>query len=109
MQSKTLSLAYSGWVKYSSEGGYAPGDTWELCVGTDHIEFRNLSIMGVGQVHKQGLNSCHDVGRLQEGWASICLNRSPRHGGRQAGASFLFECFRQGDRVRRLDESAVES
>jgi len=40
-------------------------------------------------------------------WASICLNRSPGHGGWQAGASFLFECFRQGDRVRRPDESAV--
>jgi hypothetical protein len=23
-------------VKYSSEGGYAPGDTWELYVGADH-------------------------------------------------------------------------
>jgi hypothetical protein len=23
-------------VKYSSDGGYAPGDTWELYVGTDH-------------------------------------------------------------------------
>ena len=23
-------------VKYPSEGGYAPGDTWELYVGTDH-------------------------------------------------------------------------
>ncbi|MGA7668135.1 MAG: hypothetical protein WBW13_25360, partial [Pseudolabrys sp.] len=23
-------------VKYPSEGGYAPGDTWELYVGADH-------------------------------------------------------------------------
>ena len=34
-------------VKYPSEGGYAPGDTWELYVGTDH-RIQELAYHGGG-------------------------------------------------------------
>jgi len=40
--------------------------------------------------------------------ASPYLDRSPGHGGRQADASFLFRCVRQGDGIRQLDERGIE-
>ena len=50
-----------------------------------------------------------DVGRLQKGRSSPYLNRSPGHGGRHAGASFLFGCVRQGDGIRQLGERAIKT
>ena len=44
-------------VKYPSEGGYAPGDTWELYVGCGQSELRNLSITGADQARKRGPSS----------------------------------------------------
>ena len=38
----------------------------------------------------------------------LISTRSPGHGGRQAGANFLFRCGRQADGIRQLGECAIE-
>ena len=43
-------------VKYPSEGGYAPGDTWELYVGADH-RIEEFVYHGGGPGTKKGPSS----------------------------------------------------
>src|ERR1700756_4267433 len=57
--------------------------------------------------HQEAQRGDRDLGRLQEGWPTPYLNRSPWDGGRKAPAGFLFRCVGQGDRIRKLDQSAM--
>ena len=62
-------------MKYPSEGGYQPGDTWELYVGAD----KRIEEI----VYRRGAaNPPHLVMRnlrgLQEGWPTPHLNGSSR-------------------------------
>ena len=76
-------------VKYPSEGGYQPGDTWELYVGAD----KRIEEI----VYRRGAPNPPsprdgNVGGLQEGWPTPRLNGSPRDRGRKALARFHFGC-----------------
>ncbi len=83
-------------VKYPSEGGYAPGDTWELYLGADH-QVKEI-------IYRGG-----DVGGPQEGRASPYSNRSPGHGRWCAATGFLIRRVRQADGIRHLDERSMKS
>ncbi len=75
-------------VKYPNEGGYTPGDTWELYVGKDKSSRRAvcLSPRGPGEAE-----CCHsNLGGLQESWASADLNGAPRHRRWQTAAPLHF-------------------
>ena len=93
-------------VRYPSEGGYAPGDTWELYVGADQRVEEFIYRGGGPGIQKRP--SVLIATWLQESGASPDLNGSQGHGGRQAIASFLFGRVRQSDGIRELDERAIE-
>ena len=91
-------------VKYPSEGGYQPGDTWELYVGADKRIEQIVYHRGAANPPppRDG-----NVGGLQEGRPTPDLNGSPRDGGRKSLAHFLYGCVGQTDRIRKLDQRAV--
>lgn len=91
-------------VKYPSEGGYAPGDTWDIYVGAD----KRIVAVRLSQGHRQeAQRSDCDLGGLQKGRPAPHLDRSPRHGGRTAVKHFLFGCVGQSDGVGKLDQRAI--
>ena len=74
-------------VKYPADGGYTPGDTWDLYVGND-----NRVVYFV--YHRGGAKTAEpcpcNVGRLQEGRSNSVLNRASRHRRRQAAAHLYY-------------------
>jgi hypothetical protein len=85
-------------VKYPSEGGYAPGDTWELYVDADNrVEEFVYHGGGPGTQKRPKL--------LMATWADY----------KKAGpllistdARFLFRCGRQADGIGQLGECAIK-
>jgi hypothetical protein len=73
-------------VKYSSDVGYTPGDTWELFLDSGN------RVRGIG---------------LQEGRSSTCLDGTSRNGRRQASAGVLLGRSRQAGWIRYMDKGAV--
>jgi hypothetical protein len=92
-------------VKYPSEGGYTPGDTWDLYIGSDkRVQEFAYHRGGAGQPKTHH----RTMGRLQEGWPPSYLNEPPREGKpHHTVASLLFRCIRQARRLRYLVECAV--
>ena len=95
-------------VKYPSEGGYAPGDTWELYVGADHrIEEFVYHGGGPGTQKRPKLLIATWAEYKKAGPLLISTDHRGTADGKPA-ASFLFGCVRQGDGIRQLDERAIE-
>ena len=76
-------------VKYPSDLGYTPGDTWELFVGPDN---RVKEFVYPPRRQGKAESRYRDMGRLQDGRSSPYLYGAPRHSGRQAADSHLFRC-----------------
>ena len=74
-------------VKYPADGGYTPGDTWDLYVGKDNRVVYFVYHRGGAKPPSRVLR---DLGRLQEGRSNSVLNRASRHRRRQAAAHFYF-------------------
>ena len=91
-------------VKYPSEGGYQPGDTWDLYIGAD----KRIEEIAY---HRGAPNPPHARDRrlygLQEGRPAPDLNGSPRDGGRKALPDFAFGCVGEADGIRQMDRRAM--
>ena len=93
-------------VKYPAEGGYTPGDTWELYLGSDGgVRGFRLSPRWTQEAECRHGN----LGGLQESWSSPYLDGPSRDGGRQARANLLFGCVRQAGGAGSLGERALGS
>jgi hypothetical protein len=76
-------------MKYPSEGGYQPGDTWELYVGADkRIEEIVYHRGAANPPHPRERNLCG----LQEGWPTPDFNGSPGDGGRKTLPDYHYGC-----------------
>lgn len=89
-------------VKYPSDGGYTPGDTWELFVENDY-RIKELDYHRGGPVKPTILTVTWADHRM----AAADLSGQARKGRRQAGASLLHGRGRQADGVEHLDGSEV--
>jgi hypothetical protein len=91
-------------VKYPSDGGYSPGDTWDVYVGADGRvqEF----VWHRGGTEEAQRRHC-TLDRLQEGRTAVLLIGSSKQGRRRADTHFLFECGGQGDGIGKLDQRAM--
>jgi hypothetical protein len=75
-------------VKYPN-GGYTPGDTWDLYVGSDN-RIKEM-VYHRGAPKKPGARCGYsELGGLQESRPSPFLDGASRDGGRRAGAPLLF-------------------
>ncbi len=76
-------------VKYPSDGGYTPGDTWDLYVGKDNRVEQFV-------YHRGGTKEAkcrhRNVGGLQESWSSPYLDGSQWYGGWKHVADIYFRC-----------------
>ena len=87
-------------VKYPSDVGYTPGDTWTLYVGADgRVEEFRYDRGGP----KKAQCCDRNVGGLQKGRPSAHLDGAPRHRRRQAAAPLVLECGRQAGGLRQVD------
>ncbi len=74
-------------VKYPADGGYTPGDTWDLYVGKDNRVVYFVYHPRRGQAAEP---RPRNVGRLQKGRSNSVLNRASRHRRWQAPAHLYF-------------------
>ena len=74
-------------VKYPADGGYTPGDTWDLYVGKDN----RVVVLCLPPRRGQAAEPRYRiVGRLQKGGSNSVLNRASRHRRWQAPAHLYF-------------------
>jgi len=83
-------------VKYPPDGGYSPGDTWELYIGSDG-RVEELAYRRGGPAKLEVFAT----------WAAALLTGSPRNAQRRSAAPFLLECGRQAGGVKHLDGRAI--
>ena len=74
-------------IKYPADGGYTPGDTWDLYVGKDNRVVYFVYHPRRGQAAEP---RPRNVGRLQKGRSNSVLNRASRHRRWQAPAHLYF-------------------
>jgi hypothetical protein len=87
-------------VKYPSDGGYSPGDTWELYVGSDG----RIEEMAY---HRGGPPKLEVFATWADYKKAGPLLFSLDHRGTRNAASFLLECGRQTGGVKHLDGCAI--
>ena len=90
-------------VKYPSEGGYQPGDTWDLYLGAD----KRIEEIAY---HRGAVKPPHFVTGIYtdyKGWPTPDLNGSPWDGGRQTLPDHPYGCVGQVDGLRQLDQRAM--
>jgi hypothetical protein len=90
-------------VKYPSEGGVSPGDTWELYTGQDN---RIANGVSPGR-HDEAEHRHRNLDGLPESRPSADLDGTQRDGGQQAGAHRLVECVGQAGGLGQMGECAV--
>jgi hypothetical protein len=90
-------------VKYPSDVGYTPGDAWELFLDSGN-RVRGIHLP---PWRTEKAESRHDMGGLQEGPSSTCLDGTSRNGRRQASAGVLLGRSRQAGWIRYMDKGAV--
>jgi hypothetical protein len=90
-------------VKYPSDGGYSPGDTWDIYVGADGRAQEFVYHRGGPKKPSVVIAPWTDYKKT----GAALLIGSPEQGRRRAGAHFLFECSGQDDGIRKLDQRAM--
>jgi len=92
-------------VKYPSDGGYEPGDTWDLYVGADK---RIVEIAYHHGANKPPKLVIATWGGPQEGWPTPCRNGSPWDLRWKAAAGFHFGCVGKSDGIRKTGSTRNE-
>src|SRR5260370_42535473 len=88
-------------VKYPSAGGYTPGDTWDLYVGSDNRVEELLFRHGGAQKTTVPVTIVTWAGYKKAGSLLVSTDHR-RDGGRQAGDHHLHKCGRETDGLRYL-------